>query len=81
MRSQKAFVVFILNDGYQPFETKSGVSYVREGSPSLHLGFDGSFNDSLQKRWNLFCKLWLKRGKAWIENLASQFRPGMGVAA
>ncbi|MDQ8953396.1 hypothetical protein RFH42_10540 [Acinetobacter rudis] len=74
MKSQKAFVVFLLNDGYQPVETKQGVSYVRDGSPTLQLNFDGSFNQSLKKRWNLFLKLWLKNGKDWIEALAKQYR-------
>lgn len=74
MKSQKAFVVFLLNDGYQPVETKHGVSYVRDGSPTLQLNFDGSFNQSLKKRWNLFLKLWLKNGKDWIDGLAKQYK-------
>lgn len=74
MNYQKAFVVFLQNDGYQAIETKAGVSYVREGSPSLHLGFDGSLNQSLKRRWDLFLKLWLKNGKAWVDCLAAQFR-------
>lgn len=74
MKSQKAFVVFLLNDGYQPIETKQGVLYVREGSPDLRLNFDGSFSQSLKKRWDLFLKLWLRNGKDWIDGLAKQYK-------
>lgn len=66
---QHAFILFILSGGYRFKRTPCGVQYYKAGKEPLFIGSDGKCNQALRARWDLFCKMWLKNGKEFLEGL------------
>lgn len=66
---QHAFILFILKGGYKFKRTPCGVQYYKAGKEPLFISISGKLNQAMQERWDLFCKMWLKNGKEFLEKL------------
>lgn len=66
---QRAFVKFIFRDGYKVKPTPQGVQYYKAGKDALFIGTNCQMNEAMKARWDLFCKMWLKNGKEFLEGL------------
>ena len=66
---QRAFVKFIFRGGYKVKPTPQGVQYYKAGKDALFIGTNCQMNEAMKARWNLFCKMWLKNGKEFLDGL------------
>ncbi|MBU3845919.1 MAG: hypothetical protein H9855_02875 [Candidatus Acinetobacter avistercoris] len=66
---QLAFIQFIFCGGYKVKPTPCGVQYYKAGKDALFIGTNCQMNEAMKARWNLFCKMWLKNGKEFLDGL------------
>lgn len=74
---QHAFILFILSGGYKFKAMSCGVQYYKAGKDALFIDVNGKMNDAMRDRWNLFCKMWLKNGKEFIDGFFENKELGM----
>ena len=66
---QHAFILFILSGGYRFKRTPCGVQYYKAGKDALFIGTNCQMNEAMKARWDLFCRVWLRDGKEFLEGL------------
>ncbi|AXY56838.1 hypothetical protein CDG60_09850 [Acinetobacter chinensis] len=69
-----AFTMFIATDGYKCVINKivGEAVFTKANKPGLKIDRFGNMNEPAQKRYELFLKLWLKNGKAFVLRLQAQ---------
>ena len=66
---QIAFICFVEGGGYTKDKVcKEFVRFVKPSKDALIIFKDGAMNDAMAKHWNLFCRIWLQKGRTFIES-------------
>lgn len=66
---QHAFVKFIFRGGYKVKPTPQGVQYYKAGKDALFIDTNCQMNEAMKARWDLFCRVWLRDGKEFLDEL------------
>lgn len=69
-----AFTMFVASDGYQCVINKilGETIFTKANKPGLKIDRLGNMNEAAQKRYELFLRMWFKKGKEFILRLQAQ---------
>lgn len=73
MKSQKAFLMFLKNDGYTATITARGIDFKKPCAPDLRQDHRHGPNEAMRHRQLLFFKIWFRKDKSFIDDLAAEF--------
>lgn len=68
------FTMFLINDGYDYEVGDATVYFSKPTKQQIKISINGKMNNAGKERYALFLKIWLKRGKEFIEKLVAEYR-------